>query len=69
MFVVTGGKDRTYNSIDSTETFDPIVESWAISGAKLPQKIWGLKAANVNGHMMIFGKPKTEFSIRAEAEP
>ncbi len=55
MFLVTGGKDGSY-TFDSTETFDPIKRRWAASGAKLPQRMSSLKAANIDDRVLIFGK-------------
>ena len=55
MFLVTGGW-RDGRGIDLTETFDPLVGSWTISEAKLPKLTWGLKAENINGHLLIFGR-------------
>ena len=51
--MVTGG----YGSgvFDTTEIMDSDVGSWAISGAKLPQPMNGLSAANIDGHVLIFG--------------
>ena len=54
MFLVTGGDDGS-NLLDSTETFDPMLGSWAASGAKLPQPMGGLRAANINDRLLIFG--------------
>ena len=52
--MVTGGFNGA-TSLDSTETYDREIGSWAISGAKLPQHMDGLKAANINGRVLIFG--------------
>ena len=56
MFMVTGGKDDGGVRLDSTETFDPLVGSWTVSEAKLPKPMWGLRAENLNGHLLIFGR-------------
>ena len=42
--------------IDTTEVYDSNLGSWALSGAKLPQSMRGLGAANVDGRVLIFGK-------------
>ena len=52
--IVTGGF-RSSSSLDSTETFDSDLGSWATSIAKLPQTMSGLRAANIDGRVMIFG--------------
>ena len=46
MFLVTGGQDDGYTTLDSTETFDPLVGSWTASQAKLPRPMMGLRAEN-----------------------
>ena len=53
MFLVTGGWDGS-QALDSTETFDPLVGTWA-SGAKLPQPIYGLQAVTIENRVLIFG--------------
>ena len=53
--MVTGGYTGDADSLDSTETFDGEVGSWAISGAKLPRKMSGLRAANIDNRVLIFG--------------
>ena len=53
MFLVTGGYNG-FNSLDSTETFDPLVGSWTASGAKLPRPMWGLRAIRAE-NVLIFG--------------
>ena len=50
MFLVTGGERST-----TTETFDPSVGSWVISGAILPRPLYEARAANINGRLLIFG--------------
>ena len=55
MFLVTGGYDGP-DMLDSTETFDPLLGSWAASGAKLPIPMQGLRAANINERVLIFGR-------------
>ena len=52
MFLVTGGGG---SRLDSTETYDPMMGSWAASGAKLPRPMSGLRAANINDRVLIFG--------------
>ena len=56
MFLVTGGYDDGKDRLDSTETFDPMVGSWAASEAKLPQPMSSLSAANINDRVLIFGR-------------
>ena len=51
-FLVMGGMGSGF--LDSTETFDPMVGSWAAS-AKLPQAIIGIRATNINDRVLIFG--------------
>ena len=61
MFVVTGGKGGwAYDGVilDSTETFDPLLGSWASSGqsgAKLPRPMCGLRAEIIDGRLLFFG--------------
>ena len=56
MFFVSGGYDHESGSqLDSTELFDPTLGSWTTSGAKLPQPMSGLRAVNINDHVLIFG--------------
>lgn len=54
MFLVTGGLTGSGSS-DSTETLDPMLGSWAASEAKLPRPMIGLRAANINDRVLIFG--------------
>ena len=54
MFLVTGGWTGS-SRLDSAETFDPMLGSWAASGAKLPRPMDGLRAANINDRVLIFG--------------
>ena len=61
MFLVTGGygyPDLTggYGYLDSTETFDPLVGSWATSSAKLPRPMYGVRAEIISNRLLIFGK-------------
>ena len=53
MLLVTGGFAGSY-FLDSTEVFDPSLGSWA-SKANLPQPLEGLRAANINNRVLIFG--------------
>ena len=56
MYLVIGGLiDSVPNMLDTTETFDPMVGSWATSDAKLPQPLEGMKAASINNRVLIFG--------------
>ena len=54
MYLVIGGL-IDYDLLDTTETFDPMVGSWATSDAKLPQPLEGMKAASINNRVLIFG--------------
>ena len=70
MFLVTGGygyPDLTggYGYLDSTETFDPLVGSWATSSAKLPRPMYGVRAEIISNRLLIFGK-SLEFPIQKE---
>ena len=56
--VIAGGWDGD-DRLDSSETFDPLVGSWVTSGAKLPRTMNGLRAANINGRVLIFGNDST----------
>ena len=60
MFLVTGGKDRSNSNVDTTETFNSIVGCWTASGAKLPRPMDGLRAANINDRVLIFGNDNPE---------
>ena len=57
IFIVSGGYDdwSDGNYLDTTETFDTVTGSWATSGAKLPQPMSSLRAANIDDHIFIFG--------------
>ena len=55
MFLVTGGYDEWGYSLDSTETFDPLLGSWAHSGAKLPRPMSGLQAEIIDDRLLFFG--------------
>ena len=52
---MTGGYTGS-DFLDSTETFDRNLGSWVASGAKLPRPMYGLRAANINGRVLVFGK-------------
>lgn len=51
--MVTGG--LPFN-LDSTETLATDGSSWVLSTAKLPQPMYGLRAANIDDRVLIFGK-------------
>ena len=51
MFLVAGGLDDELHTLDSTETFDPLVGSWT-AGAKLPRLMFGIRAEG----NLLFGK-------------
>ena len=53
--MVTGGYQSDGGYIDTTEVYDSDLGSWVISGAKLPQPMSGLRATNIDGHVLIFG--------------
>ena len=56
MLFISGGYDFDSGSqLDSTEVFDPFLGSWATSRAKLPQPMSGVRAANINDHVLVFG--------------
>ena len=56
MFLVSGGDDGQYAAaFDSTETFDPLVGTWATSGAKLPRPMAGARGIIINDRLLIFG--------------
>ena len=51
---VNGGVDP----LDSTEIYDPLLGSWAVSGksgAKLPRPMGGLVAEVIDDRILIFG--------------
>ena len=51
---MTGGYGASHR-LDSTETYDPLMGSWAASGASLPRPMSDLRAANINDRVFIFG--------------
>ena len=53
--MVTGGYQSNGGYIDTSEVYDSNLGNWAISGAKLPQPMAGLRATNIDGHVLIFG--------------
>ena len=52
MFFIAGGSNES--KLDSTEIYDPELRGWR-SGAKLPSHRNALKAANIDGLILIFG--------------
>ena len=42
--------------LDTSEVYDSDIGSWATSGAKLPQPMNMLRAANIDDRVLIFGK-------------
>jgi len=54
VFMVTGGYTGS-DRLDSTETFTSDEDSWTTTGAKLPQPMSGLRAANIDDRILIFG--------------
>ena len=61
VFMVTGGYGS--DNLDTTETLDTDKSSWVASGAKLPRPMSGLRAANIDGRVLIFGNHPL-FNIR-----
>lgn len=55
------GGDHNQHTLDSMETYDPAVGQWVIVGA-LPKPLESLKAINIDGRILLFGK-KTTFLI------
>ena len=57
MLLVTGGYVGWDGGlmVDTTETFDPSVGSWASSDAKLLEPLAGLRAVSINNRVLIFG--------------
>ena len=56
--MVTGGIDSNTgdkNYLDSTEIFRNDV--WTTVASKLYEKLWGVRAANLNNNVLLFGKP------------
>ena len=53
--MVTGGFSGS-EYLDSTETLDSDASSWVTSTAKLPQPMDGLRAANIDDRVLIFGR-------------
>ena len=55
--MVTGGKQSgSSDTTDTTEVFDSNLGSWAVSEAKLPHPMRGLRATNIDDRVLIFGK-------------
>ena len=52
--MVTGGH-TTSVSLDTTETLATDASSWVTSTAKLPRPMQGLRAANIDDRVLIFG--------------
>ena len=55
IFLVTGGEKHFLDFLDTTEIYDTNLRKWAISGAKLPRPMKGLRATNIDGRVLIFG--------------
>ena len=56
--MVTGGIDSNTgdkNYLDSTEIYRNDV--WTTVASKLYAKLWGVRAANLNNNVLLFGKP------------
>ena len=61
VFLVTGGYDGGLTSglpsdLDSTELYDSSVGKWAMAGAKLKNRMAGMRATNIDDRILIFGK-------------
>ena len=56
VFLVTGGSTDWLGTLDSTEVYDPSVGSWMMTRAKLPAPMQGLRATNIDGRILLFGK-------------
>merc|ERR1711971_1542538 len=54
VFIVTGGIFSS-DKLDTTETLDTGSSNWVTSGAKLPRPMYGLRAANIDDRVLIFG--------------
>ena len=55
MFLVIGGVDENWNTLESTEVYDPSVGSWVVAGAKLPRPMCCLRAINIDDRVLMFG--------------
>ena len=55
MYLVTGGYNDP-DKIDSTEIYNPSLSTWTVAGARLPSPRTGLRAANIDNRILIFGK-------------
>merc|ERR1711971_1040605 len=56
VFLITGGYYFSGSDfLDTTETLDTDASSWVTSGAKLPRPMYGLRAANIDDRVLIFG--------------
>ena len=53
---MTGGELGLWTYTDTTEIFDHNLGRWTTSGAKLPRPMSALKAVNIDGRVLIFGK-------------
>ena len=54
MLLVSGGYDESDIWLDSTEIFDPSLKNWR-AGATLPSPVYGLRAANIDKRVLLFG--------------
>ena len=55
MFLVSGGyREKSSGYLDSTEIYDPVLGRWT-AGAALPSKRSALRAANIDGRVLLFG--------------
>ena len=52
-----GGQTRApHDALDVVETFDSNLGSWTISRGSLPRRMFALRAANIDGRVLIFGE-------------
>ena len=56
IYLVTGGDTESRIWTDSTELYDPSLGSWRVTWARLPRPRYGLRAANIDNQILIFGK-------------
>ena len=54
VLIVMGGRNGN-GDLDSTETLDTDASSWITSEARMPRPMTGLRAANIDNRVLIFG--------------
>jgi len=67
VFMVTGGHTGSVY-LDSTETLATDASSWVTSTAKLPRPMDGLRAANIDDRVLIFGNKTLLFTHQISQE-